>query len=297
MTDTKLNAIHQPFGPAFVGGEAGYASKGAYIGGPHPTWKALLKPAAAGGNYTITAACTGCTEDGSFSKVNISDVTFGDVWHCSGQVKEPPHTRQPTPVDASSQRRRPAAPACPPLSVPMLTCMRLPSSLPRTFGTTPKKVEHVATGQQRIRPQRHPRQHLGWQVPQHPADGRQLWRLPRRGGGLPVDDRRPGCSRPTVEWARRGPGSTAVQLWRRVLVLCPEAQRRARGRGQARPNRGDRLCHWRAADRGVRHGLALLSLFWAGLLPLPATISGPDARAPRHTAVLVLWTATLAMLC
>ena len=139
MTDTKLNAIHQPFGPAFVGGEAGYASKGAYIGGPHPTWKALLKPAAAGGNYTITAACTGCTEDGSFSKVNISDVTFGDVWHCSGQVKEPPHTRRPTPVDASSQRRRPAAPACPPLSVPMLTCMRLPSSLPRTFGTTPKQ--------------------------------------------------------------------------------------------------------------------------------------------------------------
>eukprot|EP01052_Picozoa_sp_SAG31_P026909 SAG31_NODE_2475_length_5641_cov_2.038434_4_plen_473_part_00 len=85
--DAEFNTTHQPFGPQFVGGEAGYATAGAYIGGPHTTWKAFLKPTAAGGNFTITAACTGCYEDreSPFSTVNVSNVTFGDVWHCSGQ--------------------------------------------------------------------------------------------------------------------------------------------------------------------------------------------------------------------
>lgn len=83
--DADLNATHQPFGPQYIGGEADYASAGAFVGGPHMTWKAFLKPTAAGGNFTIAAACTGCTEDGSFSSVNISNVAFGDVWHCSGQ--------------------------------------------------------------------------------------------------------------------------------------------------------------------------------------------------------------------
>ena len=64
-------------------GEADYSSAGPYIGGPHITWKAFLKPAPAGGNVTISAVCTGCTEDGSFSNINISNVVFGDVWHCS----------------------------------------------------------------------------------------------------------------------------------------------------------------------------------------------------------------------
>ena len=40
-------------------------------------WKALLKPAAAGGSYTITAKCTGCK---NATDAVISDVTFGDVW-------------------------------------------------------------------------------------------------------------------------------------------------------------------------------------------------------------------------
>ena len=64
------------------------------MGGPHSTWKAFLKPSPAGGNFTITAVCTGCYEDtkSPFASVNISDVTFGDVWHCSGQT---PHTRTP----------------------------------------------------------------------------------------------------------------------------------------------------------------------------------------------------------
>ncbi len=43
-------------------------------------WKAFLKPAPAGGNYTIYADCDGCS-----AGTNISDVTFGDVWYCSGQ--------------------------------------------------------------------------------------------------------------------------------------------------------------------------------------------------------------------
>eukprot|EP00041_Stephanoeca_diplocostata_P010993 m.177446 g.177446 ORF g.177446 m.177446 type:complete len:685 (-) comp18367_c0_seq2:175-2229(-) len=47
-----------------------------------PSWKALLKPTAAGGNYTITATCTGCT---GTTNVTITNVTFGDMWYCTGQ--------------------------------------------------------------------------------------------------------------------------------------------------------------------------------------------------------------------
>ena len=53
--------------------------------GPYFGWKALLKPTAAGGNYTIFAECTGCTGTGEYSNATISNVAFGDVWHCSGQ--------------------------------------------------------------------------------------------------------------------------------------------------------------------------------------------------------------------
>jgi len=42
-------------------------------------WKALLKPTQAGGSYTIKVS------DGT-SSASISDVTFGDVWYCGGQV-------------------------------------------------------------------------------------------------------------------------------------------------------------------------------------------------------------------
>lgn len=85
--DAEFNTTHQPFGPQYVGGEADYASKGAYVGGPHSTWKAFLKPTAAGGNFTIKAVCTGCYEDTAtpFASINVSNVVFGDVWHCSGQ--------------------------------------------------------------------------------------------------------------------------------------------------------------------------------------------------------------------
>jgi len=49
----------------------------------YATWKAFLKPADAGGNYTINASCSGCKYSNVTSALN--DVTFGDVWFCSGQ--------------------------------------------------------------------------------------------------------------------------------------------------------------------------------------------------------------------
>ena len=55
-------------------------SKTAAAGGLYARWKAILHPADAGGNYTVTAACTGCTAPGSTAA--IEDVTFGDVWFC-----------------------------------------------------------------------------------------------------------------------------------------------------------------------------------------------------------------------
>ena len=47
--------------------------------GGNATWKAFLKPTAAGepGSYTITAKCaSGCS-----GTAQISDVVFGDVWY------------------------------------------------------------------------------------------------------------------------------------------------------------------------------------------------------------------------
>jgi hypothetical protein len=45
-------------------------------------WKAVLPAHDAGGAFTLTASCTGCTKQTSTA---ISDVTFGDIWFCSGQ--------------------------------------------------------------------------------------------------------------------------------------------------------------------------------------------------------------------
>lgn len=47
-------------------------------------WKALLKPEPAGGDYTITASCTGCVNT---TTAVLEHVTFGDVWYCAGQVR------------------------------------------------------------------------------------------------------------------------------------------------------------------------------------------------------------------
>ena len=66
-------------GAAYTADAVVTAAAGAASG--NSTWKAFLKPTAAGGNYTISAKCgTGCT-----GAAQISDVTFGDVWYCSGQ--------------------------------------------------------------------------------------------------------------------------------------------------------------------------------------------------------------------
>ena len=46
------------------------------------TWKAFLRPTQAGGDYTITARCNGCT---NVTVVTLTHVTFGDMWYCSGQ--------------------------------------------------------------------------------------------------------------------------------------------------------------------------------------------------------------------
>ena len=45
-------------------------------------WKACLKPQAAGGDFTLTATCTGCTNT---TAAKLSHVTFGEVWYCGGQ--------------------------------------------------------------------------------------------------------------------------------------------------------------------------------------------------------------------
>jgi hypothetical protein len=77
-----LNSTQQPFGGAW--GERPNAAGGCFNPWCEPlsTWKALLKPAPPGGNYTITASCTGCTGE---TTATLTSATFGDVWHCSGQ--------------------------------------------------------------------------------------------------------------------------------------------------------------------------------------------------------------------
>jgi hypothetical protein len=68
--DADITAtLHQPYGPDW-GVQFNAYNKSV------PGWKALLKPAQAGGAYTITATCTGCAVNVTQS---IRDVTFGDV--------------------------------------------------------------------------------------------------------------------------------------------------------------------------------------------------------------------------
>jgi hypothetical protein len=45
-------------------------------------WKATLKPASAGGSYVITVSQAGA------NATAIEQVTFGDVWFCSGTQRE-----------------------------------------------------------------------------------------------------------------------------------------------------------------------------------------------------------------
>ena len=45
-----------------------------YPGGRYAQWKAFLKPAPAGGNFTVTASCSSCTN--ATNKATINDVTY-----------------------------------------------------------------------------------------------------------------------------------------------------------------------------------------------------------------------------
>ena len=48
----------------------------------HGTWKLLLPPRPAGYGYSITAECAGCANT---TAAHISEISFGDVWFCTGQ--------------------------------------------------------------------------------------------------------------------------------------------------------------------------------------------------------------------
>eukprot|EP00051_Salpingoeca_urceolata_P012456 m.154374 g.154374 ORF g.154374 m.154374 type:complete len:759 (-) comp17497_c1_seq1:23-2299(-) len=77
-----VNKTHIPQGPdnLTLAEELGWVWPG-----PYQTWKALLKPTKAGGNYTITAKCSGCFQADQYNNATITNVTFGDMWFCSGQ--------------------------------------------------------------------------------------------------------------------------------------------------------------------------------------------------------------------
>ena len=64
----------------------GGASPESYTGTVFPdgTWKVLLSAKPAGGSFTASVACTspGCA---SAASTTITDLTFGDVWYCTGQ--------------------------------------------------------------------------------------------------------------------------------------------------------------------------------------------------------------------
>ena len=76
-----------------------------------PTWTALLPATMEGGDYVITAACTGGC--GSARPIVLEGVTFGDVWQCTGFVSSwvgrhsmptclhPPHPTPPPPSPPS----------------------------------------------------------------------------------------------------------------------------------------------------------------------------------------------------
>ena len=69
--DAELNTVHQARAdPDYVACTE--------CPGPYATWKALLPPTAAGGNYTIMADCTGCGGDPKYWHASITNVTFGD---------------------------------------------------------------------------------------------------------------------------------------------------------------------------------------------------------------------------
>lgn len=83
-----INSTHQAFGPDWGVRPCPKDACPPYdmesfnpFGVPIPTWKALLPPMPAGGDYTVVVTCAGCEAP----SLTISNVTFGAVWYCSGQ--------------------------------------------------------------------------------------------------------------------------------------------------------------------------------------------------------------------
>jgi len=76
IAEVGKDATHQPYG--YVD-----PSSGAQLPITPMTWKAVLHPTAAGGDYTITAKCSGCAANASTATLNHA--TFGDMWYCTGQ--------------------------------------------------------------------------------------------------------------------------------------------------------------------------------------------------------------------
>ena len=75
-----------------------------YPGGRYAQWKAFLKPAPAGGNFTITAGCSSCQN--TTAKAAIADVTFGD-----GAPRPTVYIPPPAASTFTSPRADPAAAA------------------------------------------------------------------------------------------------------------------------------------------------------------------------------------------
>ena len=73
--------------PPSVSVTVGAHSVSAVVSADGATWKALLPPMPVGGSHAIRASCdAGC--DGlpaNATAAALADVTFGDVWYCSGQ--------------------------------------------------------------------------------------------------------------------------------------------------------------------------------------------------------------------
>ncbi len=75
------------------------------------TWRVLLEPMPAGGNFSARAECAAGCAPGSVTEATLSDLTFGDVVFCAGQSNvsspaSPPPSPSP-PLAATSARLTP----------------------------------------------------------------------------------------------------------------------------------------------------------------------------------------------
>lgn len=80
-----LNATVQTFGPTWGARSVNASDCDGCLPPYNPwntplaSWKALLPPQPAGGNFEITAVCTGCASSAP-SSISLSNVIFGDMW-------------------------------------------------------------------------------------------------------------------------------------------------------------------------------------------------------------------------